>query len=678
MKHCTTCNEKFDDSLSFCPTDGEVLEEDPSALIGNVLDGQYQIEALLGKGGMGAVYRARHILLGDRVAIKLLPPEMRSNTEWLRRFQREGQAARRFRHPNAVTVYDLRTSADGTIYLVMEYVEGSTLDAELKKRGKFSPARAVAVLDPIMSVLNAAHAMGVVHRDLKPENIMIGKASTGGEPVVKLLDLGIAKLREVAGAEKTGSTNLTIAGQMLGTPYYMSPEQWGELPNDGNSEIDGRADIYSLGVVFYELLTGKRPFSGLTLSELRREHVSVTPRPLHEVDPSVPASFSRAISRAIAKDRGERQSTAGELEHELRNALAAEGIAPATLLASEFSPAAASDSSGAARGPLTAAERTAATMVGESKATEAESAATPRKVVPSGDIPSQAGTMPTVLATPKQNVEPALAGAGHPAPTMASLAEVGFRQPVAPAAEPRRRSSMPFVVVGIVVLLLVLGAGGYAVIHFMGTSTNTNKNTSRADPSSDKSGTDLASGGHEVGRYWLQVNTPNKSEAVRAGDLVTMQSGQQFKFHFSPSESGYLYIIGPGNNNAPTTFLTTKPDAMFGVKTNEVKSGQDFAFPVDTGKNENWLNLDKNAGTDEFTVIFSTKPLSELGFLNDPALHELTQDEQKQLNTLREQSRANSVGAEVIKTGASPFVSVKVPQNAEGAPVIFLVRVEHK
>src|SRR5260370_12483391 len=203
MKYCLTCNEKFDDSISFCPKDGEVLEEDPTSVVGTVVDGQYQIEGILGKGGMGAVYRARHILLGDRVAIKLLPPEMRSNTEWLRRFQREGQAARRFRHPNAVTVYDLRTSSDGTIYLVMEYVEGNTLDAELRNHGRFTPAEAVALLDPIIRVLHPAHPLSVVHRDLKPENIMIGKASTGGEPVVKLLDLGIAKLMEVAGAELT-------------------------------------------------------------------------------------------------------------------------------------------------------------------------------------------------------------------------------------------------------------------------------------------------------------------------------------------------------------------------------------------------------------------------------------------------------------------------------------------
>src|SRR5712664_4123640 len=237
MKYCTLCKTKFEDSISFCPTDGEVLEDDPSSIVGTVLDGQYHIEALLGKGGMGAVFLARHILLGDRVAIKLLPPEMRNNAEWLRRFRREGQAARRFRHPNAVTVYDLRTASDGMIYMVMEYVEGRTLDAELKARGRFTAAEALEILEPIMSVLNAAHAMGVVHRDLKPENIMIGKATTGGESSIKLLDLGIAKMREVAGAEKTGNTALTIAGQMLGTPYYMSPEQWGELPPDGNSEI---------------------------------------------------------------------------------------------------------------------------------------------------------------------------------------------------------------------------------------------------------------------------------------------------------------------------------------------------------------------------------------------------------------------------------------------------------
>src|SRR5258705_3776816 len=321
MKYCTVCKAKYDDSVSFCPVDGEVLDDDPSSIVGTVLDSQYQMEALLGKGGMGAVYSARHILLGDRVAIKVLPPEVRTNAEWLRRFRREGQAARRFRHANAVTVYDLRTAGDGTIYMVMEYVEGHTLDAELKKRGRLTAGEAFELLAPIMSVLDTAHAMGVVHRDLKPENIMVGKPDGNGAAIIKLLDLGIAKVREIAGVDSGGNTALTMAGQVLGTPYYMSPEQWGEIPRDENLEIDGRADIYSLGLVFYEMIAGRRCFSGNTLHELRREHVAVAPRPLREVVPEVPRGFSDAIERATAEDRGDRRPTAAALASELRAGL---------------------------------------------------------------------------------------------------------------------------------------------------------------------------------------------------------------------------------------------------------------------------------------------------------------------------------------------------------------------
>jgi eukaryotic-like serine/threonine-protein kinase len=672
MKYCPTCKEKFDDSLSFCTTDGEVLEEDIESFVGTALDGQYQIEALLGKGGMGAVYRARHILLGDRVAIKLLPPEMRSNTEWLRRFQREGQAARRFRHPNAVTVYDLRTSSDGTIYLVMEYVEGNTLDAEFKKHGRFAPAEALAMLDPIMSVLNAAHAMGVVHRDLKPENIMIGKATTGGEPVVKLLDLGIAKLKEVAGAEKTGNTNLTIAGQMLGTPYYMSPEQWGELPRDGSSEIDGRADIYSLGLVFYELIAGQKPFGGLTLSELRREHVHVKPAPLSEVVANVPQSFSDALARSIAKDRSERQETTGQLANELKAALAAEGVSPSMPLPS-VSPAASAVAE--SRGALTGAERTAPTVVGEGLVTGVESE---DGIDASAAVASQAATMPTVVAAPQQDVAPTFAAAGQPVPTMASSPGAAFPQKVAPVVGSRKRSPLLVVGAGVVVLLLIAGAGGFAVMHFMGGST-ANSNTTGSNNNSGSSAGDVATGGHEVTRYWLEIDTPDKADAVRAGESVTMKSGQAFKFHFSPSESGFVYIIGPGAANEPTTFLTAQPAADSGLKTNEARSGLDFVFPADSKTKANFITLDKTPGTDEFTVIFSANAISTPTFFAGPSEHQLTADEQKQWNDFRAQFKANAVGKEVIKTGATPFVSVKVPQTAEeGAPVIFQVKIEHK
>lgn len=647
MKFCPACNTKYEDSVSFCPTDGEVLEEDPNQFVGSVLDGQYQIEALLGKGGMGAVYRARHILLGDRVAIKILPPEMRSNTEWLRRFQREGQAARRFRHPNAVTVYDLRTSADGTIYLVMEYVEGTTLDAELKRRGKFSPADAVSTLKPVISVLNAAHAMGVVHRDLKPENIMLGKATTSGEPVVKLLDLGIAKLREVAGAEKTGSTNLTVAGQMLGTPYYMSPEQWGELPEDGSSDIDGRADIYSLGVVFHELVAGRRPFSGVTILELRKQHVTAAPPPLHEVIPTVPVDFSNAITRAMSKDRGDRQATAGELESDLEASLATANVAATVMPAPEVATPRDSRSVTMANRPTpTVGDATSGTIV-DGGAFQPES--------------SQAATIPTLVVSTEELTS---REAARPQETPPQIP----REPVAaPAA--RRRSPIILVGVAVIAFLILVGAGGYAFMKFKGTSTS-------ATTPPPAAGSDLTAPLHEVARYWIEVE--KSAESTRAGESIAMQSGDSFKFHFSPNQSGYLYIVGPGPDNVPAAFLTYY-GKDFAAGVNAVASGRDFVFPADTAGRSNWITLDRTAGIDEFSFVFSTSPLTAPAFLAAPAPHVLTPAEVKEWESFQSQAKANAATIEVIKTGASPQTAVKVPQNAaDNASVVFRVRIEHR
>ena len=322
MKLCPTCNKTYPEEHTFCPVDGEVLQESPEAFVGRVIDGKYRVEGFIAQGGMGSVYRARHILLGDEVVIKTLRSEMRNNAEWLRRFQREGKAARAFRHPNSVTVYDLSSDSGGMIYMVMEYVEGHTLDRELKRRGRFTPEEALEVLEPVADVLDAAHARGVVHRDLKPENIMLGSDGRGGT-VVKVLDLGIAKLTGAGDLHSTTvNTSLTMAGQILGTPYYMSPEQWGEMPRDGNPEVDGRADVYSLGVIFFELVAGRKPLAGTTLPELRRQHVSAPPPSLSEAAPGVPPEFGRAVGRALAKDRGDRPQTAGAFVEELRAAQA--------------------------------------------------------------------------------------------------------------------------------------------------------------------------------------------------------------------------------------------------------------------------------------------------------------------------------------------------------------------
>jgi eukaryotic-like serine/threonine-protein kinase len=671
MKHCTVCKGKYDDGVSFCPVDGEVLEDDPSSIVGTVLDGQYQIDAMLGKGGMGAVYRARHILLGDRVAIKILPPEVRNNAEWLRRFRREGQAARRFRHPNSVTVYDLRTASDGVIYMVMEYVEGHTLDAEIRKRGRLSHTEAFQLLEPIMSVLNTAHAMGVVHRDLKPENIMIGKAGTNGEQVVKLLDLGIAKMSELADSDTGGGTALTVAGQVLGTPYYMSPEQWGEIPKDGSSEIDGRADIYSLGLVFYEMITGKRPYLGKTLQELRREHIQTEPPPLHEVVTDVPRGFSEAIKRATAKDRGERQTTAGELALQLR-----ENLGPAKSYeapASESQQLARTMEISSARGTNSDVDSptilTVDTPEGVGRSTP------PPTPVVEGPLP-KAPHFDASLPLPQPS----------PVPSQTvieksdSASILTIPSPIPSREAPRSRSgSAIFVGLGVlVVILLVVGVGGFAAYKWINNKSSTTGagTTSSSNSASNSSGTVVGSP-VEVGRYWLEIEPRPGAKTLRVGGNEALTSGQSLKLHLGFDDNGYTYIVGPGDGNQPTAFLTAQPPKESGLESNQVSKGMELSFPSGSG---NWLTLDKNPGTDKYTVVFSPSKEAVPGFLNAEFTGKpLSSSEQQQLTEFLSKYTSNKAVTEVnTRDEANPFVAVKAPGGLSGNPIIFEIRIQHK
>ena len=659
MKYCTLCKAKYDDSVSFCTIDGEVLEADPSSLVDTVLDGQYQMEALLGKGGMGAVYRGRHILLGDRVAIKVLPPEVRTNSEWLRRFRREGQAARRFRHPNAVTVYDLRTAADGTIYMVMEYVEGHTLDAEMKNRGRFTAAEAFEILTPIMSVLDTAHSMGVVHRDLKPENIMIGKPAGNGGPVVKLLDLGIAKMREIAGAESTGTTALTMAGQVLGTPYYMSPEQWGEIPRDENMEIDGRADIYSLGLVFYEMIAGRRCYTAKTLHELRREHVSTVPQPLHEVVASVPRGFSEAIQRATAKDRADRQPTAAALASELKAGLNTSAFPAMSRPNNEFVETIAEP-----RSQPTNSDVNAPTVIGmDASATS----------VPSG---SSATTPPASVDVKPQPVSAAQLQPGMPSDTVIESREmassVTLPKPpavVAPAPARAAKSGVGLIIGAVILIFLVVGAviGGFFIY----------RKFKQAPPAVSASTTAPTNSlPAEVSRYWLMLepSTPG-GKLTRVAGLVPLASGQSFQMRFVFAQDGYVYIFGPGEGNRTTAFLTTKPSPATGLSSNEATSGQEFSFP----KGDQLLGLDKKPGTDRFTVIFSRTKIESPSFLNAQVTADpLTANQLAEFNSfVSKYMQKPPVMERDDSNNETPFVRVKVEGDKQSDPIVFEIRIQH-
>ncbi|HZG53078.1 MAG TPA: protein kinase, partial [Pyrinomonadaceae bacterium] len=554
MKTCPQCETKYESAATFCPRDGEVLEDAGAGeeMVGRVLDGQYEIESFIARGGMGTLYRARHILLGDRVAIKTLKPEMRNNAAWLRRFQREGRAARRFRHPNAVTVYDLRTGADGLTYMVMEYVEGHSLDKELKARGRLTPAEAWRILEPVVSALEAAHAHGVVHRDLKPENVMLHRPPAG-DLQVKLLDLGIAKLRDAAETHAGGDGGaLTLAGQILGTPYYMSPEQWGEPSRDGNAEIDGRTDIYSLGVIFYELITGAKPFFGHTLGELRQGHVSRGLPLLHRVVAGVPEEFARVVERALAKDRAERQATAGMFASEMRAALGhASGIHPTP--DADRPDAARPDASFA---PLDF--ESSQTLIRENLAETALTAA-PRAAVRTApqELAAQEGT-----ATPDEGQtsarKPEQTPERKPERTPEQTQFAPHAHGIAPAAARRSPVKLLAVCALALTLVVVVVAGGWLAW-----------NSSRRAAGNDE-GAFGASGGSAAGsparfelmHYWIEAfdDAAGQGEGRRvASGELSLPSGQQFKFHFVTRERGYLYLVGPGAGNAPTTFLTARP-----------------------------------------------------------------------------------------------------------------------
>src|SRR5579885_2049302 len=675
MKLCAACNNTFADTETFCPHDGEVLQESPENIVGQVIEGKYKVESFIAQGGMGAVYRARHILLGDQVVIKTLRSEMRGNSEWLKRFQREGKAARAFRHPNSVTVYDLSSGADGMIYMVMEYVEGHTLDVELKRRGRFTPAEALEILEPVADVLDSAHARGVVHRDLKPENIMLGRDDRGGT-VVKLLDLGIAKMVGAGDVHAASATSLTVAGQILGTPYYMSPEQWGEMPRDGNPEVDGRTDIYSLGVIFFELVAGRKPHGGRTLSELRQKHVAA-PRPsLSDVVPGVPAAYSHAVARAMEKDRADRPQTAGEFVNELRASL---GLQPHT----RSHVIQTSDT-----GSLHTAEHGRA--LGTRGGSDAASHDASRETVVERAAETQAYTNDSQGGRPATETPGAFYKSGPQ--TGAHVAQAGAQQQAAGTqqstgaqqgagvsitAPESRRSFVPLIAGGALALLLVLGVGGWFAWSRMRAKTDAPAadNPPNANNSAPPRPAEAAKA--EASSYWFESFDKNDEPSGKriAETAATLQSGKWFKFHFVPKERGYLYIIGPGaGGNAQMTMLTAQGAGA--LKSNLVGAGADFAFPFGATK----FKLDDNPGADDFTFIYSPTPLMSPAFLADKFQHQLTPAEVKELEDFRAQFKSNAPAVETKGEGDARAVEVSVPQAATAGnnPLIFDVRVNHR
>lgn len=275
---------------------------DLDPLIGHVIDGKYELVAKLGEGGMSVVYRARRAHIGDDVAVKILLGKFVKDDAALARFRREARAAAMLRHPNVITIHDFGETDDddAPAYIVMEFVRGTPLRELLKTETHFSVERAVRLMRGICAGVSAAHRQGVVHRDLKPENILVVAPDDDFEfESVRVVDFGLAKLLADAGGAGP-------AGTVVGTPYYMSPEQGMGEP------LDTRSDVYSLGAMFYELLSGTRPFDAETVSGVINRHLYEPPPPL-PASLGIPRRISSAIMQALSKDPDDRPQTAGDL-----------------------------------------------------------------------------------------------------------------------------------------------------------------------------------------------------------------------------------------------------------------------------------------------------------------------------------------------------------------------------
>lgn len=284
--------------------------------VGKVVGGRFKVNRVLGEGGMGIVYEGEQQMGSTvrRVAIKTLHSHLSKDESVLQRFQRECGTVAQLVHPNTIKFYDFGKEKDGTLYIAMEFINGRSLDRVLEADGPLAPARAVKILKQICGALDEAHDMGVIHRDLKPENVVLTE-QLGNRDFVKVLDFGIAARTEPADAQR--EAKLTQQGMVLGTPPYMSPEQFTGV------ELDRRSDVYSLGVMTYELLTGQLPFSANTPWQWATEHMTAQPFPIDQRPHggAIPRAMRQAVMRALEKDPAARPATAGEFLKQLEDGM---------------------------------------------------------------------------------------------------------------------------------------------------------------------------------------------------------------------------------------------------------------------------------------------------------------------------------------------------------------------
>jgi len=307
MKYCATCKTVYPADFQCCPKDGSALNSSSELLPGMVIRDKYEILRQIGSGGMATVYQVRHLAFNEIRAIKLINSQLAEGDQFNKRLRSEAVIARRLQHPNAVHVDDLDRTEDGRPFIVMEYVEGQNLRTIIRQNGPLPVLRALRIASQVASALSEAHKLGIIHRDIKPDNINL-ISQPDGTDFVKVLDFGIAKFTH----DLSSSAPRTGSGLVVGTPQYVSPEQ---AMGKQTGEIDGRSDLYTLGVVVYEMLTGQVPFDSDTPVGWLVHHLNTAPVPPDELRPDlgIPNSVSELLMKALQKNPAQRFADAEEM-----------------------------------------------------------------------------------------------------------------------------------------------------------------------------------------------------------------------------------------------------------------------------------------------------------------------------------------------------------------------------